>query len=145
MSVSREKVRIYIESKDTSVAMDTSYFLDIFDEYYKKDQEAKWFIKWDWAAFLLGPVWLAYRGMFWTAAVIFAITEALSYLDSSVYVVGIIILWVLTGLFGISIYFRHLLNWIKNNNDSKRGVDMTMATILGILFVAQIFTKLYTG
>ncbi len=146
MSVTKEKFRTYVEQQDEtrdSPTLGSKYYLELFDEYYKQNKDMKLFIKWNLVAGLLGPIWMAYRGMFWAAAILFILTEGLTYLTAPFYLMGIIALWILSGLYGNSIYFMHVIYWIKEDNQVKRGVDKMMGCIMLILFAFQFITTVF--
>ncbi|MBL3966482.1 DUF2628 domain-containing protein [Burkholderia sp. KCJ3K979] len=92
--------------------------------------ERKWAIadsrksrqSWNWAACFLGPVWLAYRCMYWQAAAVLAVTLGITlvellyfpgYFESSVLDPATIVIAVSLGWYGNGLYKRHVERQIE--------------------------------
>ncbi|MBR8074073.1 DUF2628 domain-containing protein [Burkholderia cenocepacia] len=92
--------------------------------------ERKWAIadsrksrqSWNWAACFLGPVWLAYRCMYWHAAAVLAVTLGITlvellyfpgYFESSVLDPATIAIAVSLGWYGNGLYKRHVERQIE--------------------------------
>lgn len=145
--ISREKFVEYVKQPDDKpgeFSEDTSYYIQLFDQYYKQEPKVVWFLGWNWPACLFGPVWLAYRGMFWVAIAIIITLEILKEIDIVVYFAGIAVLFPLIGAYGSALYLVHVEQWITKDNQIKKGVDVPLACCIFILFFCNAATRFIT-
>ncbi len=145
LAVSRERFVDYIkqpEDKAGALTEDTTYYVDLFDKYYNQEPQIVWFLQWNWAACILGPVWLAYRGMFWIAVLVIVVIEAMKLFDIVLYFVGIAIFFPLIGAYGNALYLAHVENWIVKENQFKKGVDVPLSCCVLVLFFCNTATRL---
>ncbi len=118
--------------------------------YYKRlesiEEPGTIFVKWNWAACLLGPVWFAYRRCYLYAFLTLLIEVSYgSYLviiGSGVVkysLTSLIPLRILIGMIGTSLYFR---KWIKGRMTHGQHTSLIMGTIVFILYtmMASSFT-----
>ncbi|WP_175823435.1 DUF2628 domain-containing protein [Burkholderia sp. BCC0419] len=79
-------------------------------------------LSWNWAACVLGPVWMAYRCMYWQAAAVLAVTLGITlvellyfpgYFESSMLDPATIAIAVSLGWCGNSLYKRHVERQIE--------------------------------
>ena len=135
--ITREKFIEYVKrSTEASheLSEDTLYYLRLFDKYYKQNRKTSWFMEWNWCACLLGPIWLAYRGMFWVSIGAIGILEQIKYFGISFYMIAVLSLFLLIGAYGSALYLMHVGHWVNTNNKHKKGSDITMACLVFILF-----------
>lgn len=139
--VSKSKIQEYASKEPQIADQGSQYFLSLYDTYYV-NQQKKWFMEWNWYAFFLGPIWLAYRGMFWVSVALILILHGLEAFSLQMYLIGVISVWMLIGFYGNALYLMHLLYWVESDTLVKRGVDTKMACLVSLLFLARIITKL---
>jgi len=145
--ISREKFVDYVkqsEDKPDAFSEDTTYYLNLFDNYYQQEPKIVWFLEWNWPACLLGPVWLAYRGMFWVAIAVIISLEILKMVDVIAYFVGIAVLFPLLGAYGNALYLVHVEQWVTQDNQIKKGVDIPLACCVLVLFLCNTATRIIT-
>lgn len=140
-AVTKNKIQEYATKEAGASDQPAKYYADQYEKYYVRNQ-AKWYVDWNWYGFIFGPVWLAYRGMFWVAIAITLVLQGLEYLNILFYTIGVLGLSILIGLYGNALYLQHLNFWIKNDTVAKRGVDYTMAILVFILFSVRIVSRL---
>lgn len=145
-TLTREKFIEYVNGdKNHDSTVETQYYLKLFDSHYTANQaENHWFMEWNWYAFFLGPIWLAYRGMFWVAVGCILTYKLLEFMNPAFQILGISSLWILIGLYGNAVYLQHVAYFIKTHNADKKGVDVTMGALVCILFLIEL-ASLFAG
>ncbi|HEF5874715.1 TPA: DUF2628 domain-containing protein [Burkholderia cenocepacia] len=108
--------------------------------------ERKWAIaesrksrqSWNWAACFLGPVWMAYRCMYWQAAAVLAVTLGITliellyfpgYFESSMLDPATIAIAVSLGWCGNSLYKRHVERRIEKLRPSATSRESLLALL----------------
>lgn len=140
----RSKVEEFVVKNNGEADPDSRYYLKLYETYYVTEKK-KWFAEWNWAAFILGPIWMAFRGMFWAALVLILIIQAFDLLSFQLFLISTAFIWVLVGFYGNALYLLHLEYWIKNNILVKKGVDLPMSFLVFVLFICRIGTQLVSG
>lgn len=114
--------------------------------FEKQGPNRKLFISWSWFAFLFSPFWMVYRRLYWQAVVFmivaFSFHEILELVTkgpkSAIFCCSLIP-DVLLGLFGVAIYQRQVIDWMKDNKTSKKGVNEKLVWILVVLSLLSMF------
>jgi hypothetical protein len=124
-------------------------------EYYinsckQHADSGKLFVKWNWWAFLLGPIWLFYRGMFLDGLIYFLILfleVGLNYLIiDSYYTIAAFAMHILLGMFGTSLFCKKYKTEILDQlNKSKIQLDYSgkkQQINPSLIFIEELLTKL---
>jgi len=105
--------------------MPSTYF---YEDACKKNQPGSIFPHWNWAAFLLGPYWLAYRRSYFYAF-LFLCLEILH--TNTIFFISVRIL---LGFMGTSLYLR---KWVKNKVPHYFGksiLALILFSTFGVIF-----------
>ncbi|MGB0934988.1 MAG: DUF2628 domain-containing protein [Alphaproteobacteria bacterium] len=124
---------------------ETKFYLDMFHAYKDKPR----FATWCWPAYIFGPLWLFYRKMY-LFGVLFSALNIMQLIMSkmeSTNLVGVGILQVLIGIFGISMYRYDVEKRIKSNKGGMyRGTSvLAPLLVMAIMISGAIFIQNITG
>lgn len=139
--ISKSKIEEFVAKNPGEMDPDSQYYVKLYETYYITEKK-RWFMEWNWAAFILGPIWMAFRGMFWAAVVLILVIQAFDLLSLQLFLISTLFVWVLVGFYGNALYFAHLEYWIKNDVLVKRGVDVPMSLLVFVLFICRITVQL---
>lgn len=138
--LNRETLLDYIKSprdqeQDGYLSPATQYYLKIFDRYCRGGpfDPRNGFGSWNWWAFLCGPIWYAYRKMYLFSIISMVIITGCLFLPSPWDLTSQIVIAILLGAFGNSLYFTHIDYWVKKGLIDRKGTTYVMPTLIVIL------------
>ena len=126
---------------------------------FSRDGDDRFQLTWHWPAFFTGPIWMLYRKLYLWALLAFL----LGIFIGRIFIYGQVVLWVVWGMTGYYLYYRHAkkkanqLVYSSSLSEEQRigklarqgGVNVLAATIASLLSIGIVLTpsivKLYAA
>lgn len=123
--------------EDKALNPATRYYLEVFRNHCRDGlfNPRQGFGSWNWWACLCGPIWFAYRRMYWFALASMLLITLCFLLPSFWDMFAQIVIAILLGAYGNSLYFTHIDYWAKTGkvNVNKKNTSYIMPFLLVIL------------
>jgi len=125
---------------EQDLTYETRRYLDIFKKFTDPDRSYLWFLTWNWPAALLGPLWFAYRRMYFAAFIVnlsYFIQPSNNSETSSIAINCLC--WIFCSALANFCYFAHVTDWIKDNQLHKKGPSGIATGVYLLLLVILAF------